>query len=297
MCNRGSVAPPSPSSPDAFPPCALLLSPPSFPPFRRDPLRRSDAMPAAPRNAVGRGGRGTSTRCPPRPDPAAARGRFSAWPRPFPPGGERRCDNAAGNNPRSLSRLGHPMTRSGDVLPSAEGLCIPVAPPQTPPFPGDAVTVRTRGHGDSRQLPLLPLSANLKAGCLGMFKMLGASSRQGKPIILGGKAPGCHQLGCSPSPCPDSPGCSTLGASPTCHRITWATGAPTCPRRGAVNPQIPPLGKSERQKARWVFSLGKSELGKMWEQSGKDTREGKAMLCPRSLRNQGSQEGDWGWDG
>lgn len=173
----------------------------------------------------------------------------------------------------------------------------PTSPPPIPPLPGDAVTVRMRGHGDLRQLPLLPLSANLKAGCLGMFKMRGASSRQGKPIILGGKAPGYHQIGCSPSPCPDSLGCSTLGASPTCHRITWPTGAPTCPRRGAVNPQIPPLGKNERRKARWVFSLGKSELGKMWEQSGKDTREGKAMLCSRSLRNRGSREGERGWDG
>lgn len=244
MCNRGSVAPPSPSSPDAFQPRALLVFPPSFPPLRqtgRDPLQRSDAMPAAPRNAVGRGGRGTWTRCPPRPEPAAARGRFSARPRPFPPGGERCCHNAAGNNPWSFSRLGRPMTRSGAVLPSAEGPCIPVAPPQPPPLPGDAVTVRTRGHGDSRQLPLLPLSANLK--CLGMFKMLGASSRQGKPIILGGKAPEYHQLGCSPSPCPDSPGCSTLGASPNLSSHHLGHGSTHVPTSGSCESPNPAAWK------------------------------------------------------
>lgn len=62
-----------------------------------------------------------------------------------------------------------------------------------------------------------------------------------------------------------------------------------------MNPQIPPPGKSERPKAWWVFRLGKLELGKTWEQWGKDI--GKVMLCSHPLGDRGPREGEWGWDG
>lgn len=116
------------------------------------------------------------------------------------------------------------------------------------------------GWGDTRSSPVSIY--RFKSGVLGVFEMLGASSHKKiKTFFRGREKP---QRAGSPSLCSD-PRTPEPGCLPNLSAHHFGSGSP---RQGAVNPQIPPSGESERLKACLVW--GKRSWGRRgnnWERT------------------------------